>query len=233
MTLEFSCDQCQSVLQAPEEQAGSEVQCPECQAVVAVPTAVEAAAGAEHRLRRSGAFPLAVLAAAMGASIGALVWAGVAYFFAMEIGWIAWAVGGLAGVGAAAVGNRSPALPLLCGLIALGGILAGKVLALALYVEKAKDEVVSEALTREMYEAWAEAAASPDPADGHPQPQAPSKELPTYEEWRSAAADEVTVDAPLLDLVLEDLEIADLVFAALGVITAFGIVRSAQASSEH
>jgi hypothetical protein len=41
----------------------------------------------------------AVAGGVIAGTIGALVWAGIAYFTGYELGWIAWAVGGLVGLG--------------------------------------------------------------------------------------------------------------------------------------
>lgn len=74
-----------------------------------------------------GRFLLGIVCSAGGALIGAGIWFGVAYSTQYEIGWIAWGVGALAGLGMA-IGSRSYGLG--TGLIAAGmsvvGIVAAK-----------------------------------------------------------------------------------------------------------
>ncbi len=70
----------------------------------------------------------AALGGVGGGVLGALIWAGVAYAFQLEIGWIAWAIGGLVGFGVT-LGNRGPG-GTATGVLAVGisvmSILAGK-----------------------------------------------------------------------------------------------------------
>jgi hypothetical protein len=67
----------------------------------------------------------------VGGLIGALVWAGIAYAFHAEIGWIAWGVGFLVGVGVRlAAGERDgPGYGLIAILIAALAVVGGKYLA--------------------------------------------------------------------------------------------------------
>ncbi|MCA9235298.1 MAG: hypothetical protein KDA44_07490 [Planctomycetales bacterium] len=83
---------------------------------------VRAAAGATTSLATG------TLLSAAGALVGALVWAGVAYFLEAEIGYIAWGLGGLAGLGMA-VGHRGGGgtAGLIAAGMAIGGILAAKI----------------------------------------------------------------------------------------------------------
>lgn len=70
----------------------------------------------------------AVLGGALGGVIGAAIWAGVAYFSGYEIGWIAWGVGILAGVGVAKgnSGEGSKAAGALAAIIAALAVVGGK-----------------------------------------------------------------------------------------------------------
>ena len=40
-----------------------------------------------------------IIGGALGGLIGAVIWAGISYFTGYEIGWIAWGVGGMVGLG--------------------------------------------------------------------------------------------------------------------------------------
>lgn len=70
----------------------------------------------------------AVAGAAIGGLVGAAAWACLMYFLNVEIGWLAWGVGLLAGLGVAVVvrDERSPATGVIAAVIALGSIALGK-----------------------------------------------------------------------------------------------------------
>ncbi len=96
--------------------------------------AASAAAGTALRTlgavgKRAGTILLGTLLSIAGATIGAVIWAIVAYRFNYELGWIAWGLGVLAGLGMY-VGHRdySPLAGFLAAGIALVGILAAKVI---------------------------------------------------------------------------------------------------------
>jgi hypothetical protein len=78
----------------------------------------------------------AVIGGVVGGMIGAGVWAAIAYFASLEVGWIAWGVGLLVGVGVA-MGNRgegSTAAGVMAAVIALLSVAAGKYAAVQLLV---------------------------------------------------------------------------------------------------
>ncbi len=68
------------------------------------------------------------LGAVAGGALGAGLWAAVSYFTGYEIGWIAWAVGGLVGAGMAwgAEGRGGQGAAVLAAAVALGAVLLGK-----------------------------------------------------------------------------------------------------------
>jgi hypothetical protein len=72
--------------------------------------------------------PMAMFGGAVGCVIGAAIWTAVTYYTNYEIGWVAWGVGVLAGIGVfVGSGRRGDfALGVLAVLLALAGILAGK-----------------------------------------------------------------------------------------------------------
>lgn len=75
-------------------------------------------------MNRLGALAGGVIAG----SIGALVWAGIAYFTGYEVGWVAWGVGGLVGFGVVLgnSGNRSRAAGIIAVVITVMALMAAK-----------------------------------------------------------------------------------------------------------
>jgi hypothetical protein len=75
-------------------------------------------------MNRFGALAGGVIAG----SIGALVWAGIAYFTGYEVGWVAWGVGGLVGFGVVLgnSGNRSRAAGIIAVVITVMALMAAK-----------------------------------------------------------------------------------------------------------
>ncbi len=68
----------------------------------------------------------AVAAAVVVALLGAWLWKGIALAFEYELGIIAWGIGGAIGMVAAMMGARGQAVGMVCGVLALVAILAGK-----------------------------------------------------------------------------------------------------------
>lgn len=85
----------------------------------------------------------AVLGGLVAGVIGALVWAGIAVGLSLEIGWIAWAIGGLVGFGVA-LGNRGAggtATGILAVVFSAMSILAGKYAAVQMTMPDAEEIV--------------------------------------------------------------------------------------------
>lgn len=88
-----------------------------------------------------------VVGGAIGGAIGAAIWAAVAYFLNVEIGWIAWGVGGLVGLGTAlGTGGGHPAAGVLAVAITVVSILGGKYASIQLALGGEKEEIVESAL---------------------------------------------------------------------------------------
>lgn len=82
--------------------------------------------------------PLAwVLGGLVGGAIGAAIWAGVAYQFNREIGWIAWGVGILTGLGVQAVARQYADVVsgVIAAVIALVAVIGGKFATASLVAE--------------------------------------------------------------------------------------------------
>jgi hypothetical protein len=73
------------------------------------------------------------IGAAIGGLIGTVIWALVAYFLNVEVGYIAWAIGGLVGFGSA-IGTKggSPTSAMIAVVITIVSICAGKFVAVYL-----------------------------------------------------------------------------------------------------
>ena len=79
--------------------------------------------------------PLSLVGAVVGGSIGALVWTCVAYWFNLEIGYVAGAIGGRVGFGSYALGGRGVASGVACALVTLIAIFSGKCLTAKIVLE--------------------------------------------------------------------------------------------------
>lgn len=78
------------------------------------------------------------LAAGAGAALlGALIWKFIAIMFGIELGYIAWAIGGLIGFAVTVTGSSGQNAGIACGALALVAILGGKYLA----YDSIKDEI--------------------------------------------------------------------------------------------
>ncbi|NVK89193.1 MAG: hypothetical protein HWE13_13745 [Gammaproteobacteria bacterium] len=71
----------------------------------------------------------AIIAAVVATVIGAFVWQGIAIAFEVELGYIAWGIGGLIGVAALMFDARGQTIGIICGVLAVVAIFAGKYMA--------------------------------------------------------------------------------------------------------
>jgi hypothetical protein len=115
-------------------------------------------------------FLLPVALAAVGALLGALLWGGVARVTGCEIGYVAWALGGLTGGGAVLAGGRGTAVAAAAAVLALAGIAGGKLFGAHLVVEHQLG-ALDPLLDRGAFERMREAAQS-----AGDQPAAPGAE---------------------------------------------------------
>jgi hypothetical protein len=78
----------------------------------------------------------AIVAGAIAGLIGAAIWGGITYASGLEIGWIAWGIGLLVGLGVrvGSSGEESTSLGVAAALIALGAVVVGKFIAVYLFV---------------------------------------------------------------------------------------------------
>jgi len=94
----------------------------------------------------------ALLGGALGALVGACIWAAVSWATHLEIGWVAWGVGCLVGAGAVAMGGRGKQAAAVCALLAAVGIFGGKVFAIKVTLAEGFDESSLPMLSQESYE---------------------------------------------------------------------------------
>lgn len=201
--------------------------------------------------------------ASAGAAVGALLWAGVSYMMHLEIGYLAWGIGGLVG-GACVLGKgRGQPVAIACAVLTLVAIFAGKILGMQLILSDATEQVRA-MLTREMYEearidAAGFAALSVPPtkeevriyiadrgygdvgasdsvtdedveifhAEWAPELRAFNQRQPSFEQWQDDALAALGDEEAATSMVMDELSAIDLIFALLGVTTAFGLVMSA------
>ncbi|MCA9244516.1 MAG: hypothetical protein KDA32_11205 [Phycisphaerales bacterium] len=188
--------------------------------------------------RRTGGLPFnpgfgpAALLCVVAGAIGAGIWYGIAVGTGVEIGYVAWAVGGIVGA-AFAFGNQRPSGPgaLLSAGVAVGSILLAKIMIFnAIFVgglPSTDDDLVRVVLARQHL---AEQGTDPNRASNieierarreiEPQFQAiaMSDRARIAEEMRSAM---VEADITFFDT----LGVLDVVFLLLAMATAFGIAN--------
>ena len=99
-----------------------------------------------------------LIGAAVGAALGAALWAAISHFTGYEVGYVAWAISGLVGGIAAAMGGRGSQMGVACAGLALVAILVGKFAAGHFMLKGELREFLGQAVTREHYDAYAEDA---------------------------------------------------------------------------
>ena len=105
----------------------------------------------------------ALVGATIGALVGAVLWAVVLYFTEYEIGWIAWGIGGLVGLGAKLLGGTGRNMALACAGLAVVGIFLGKLLGMYVVLGQVANTELTESLYQEtLTDAQAFAALGPD-----------------------------------------------------------------------
>ena len=200
------------------------------------------------------ALPLAL--AAGGALLGALLWAGIAYATGMEIGYVAWAIGGLVGGGMVLGGGRGVGHAGIAAALALVGIFGGKLYGTHMLIEHQLGTIEDMTLTRQTYEQLRAMAATPE-SDTPSAPMADFARLIgadeqhaltamaeaeaqqraalqfmlapgyTYEKWREEQSAEMRAQISAWQFVKDNLDFLDVIFVLLGLSTAFGIVQRA------
>lgn len=99
-----------------------------------------------------------VIGGGIAGIIGSAVWALVAYGAGLEIGWIAWLIGGLVGFGVAMAGGKGGNAGLLAAAIAVLAICLGKVVTVEMLLNHKIEQKVSSSDARDFYEKMKKAA---------------------------------------------------------------------------
>ncbi len=92
-----------------------------------------------------------LLAAAIGAFVGAVIWAVIAATTGYEVGWVAWGIGALVGFGAKIAGGGGKPVAVACAGLALLGIFGGKMMAVRYAFAKFSEKAQAELTSRERY----------------------------------------------------------------------------------
>lgn len=205
-----------------------------------------------------------LIGALLGGLVGVVAWAAIAVYAGYELGYVAWAIGGVVGFGAVKLGGRGSTLAVVAAVVSLASIFLGKVVANQMILNREVDAVQA-GLTQADYDeavADAEALSKLTSGDddrqfmfdrGYSDAETPQSiresdienfrqyQVPVLkrlhgekldiDSWRSAVSDSAFGELSVMSLVLEELNAMDLLFAALGVATAFGIVMKAGAES--
>ena len=100
--------------------------------------------------------PVQIVAGVIAGAIGAAVWAAIAYYAEVEIGYIAWGIGILVGVAVAATGQNSALAGVAAVVITVLSLVAGKYAAVELAVQDLQAEM--EGMTAE----WSDPDADVD-----------------------------------------------------------------------
>lgn len=93
----------------------------------------------------------AILGAFLGAVLGAIAWAAVAAVTGMELGLVAWGVGGLVGLGAFVLDGRGLASGVVCACLALVAIVAGKFMVINHFANQELSAIADIGLSQELY----------------------------------------------------------------------------------
>jgi hypothetical protein len=193
-----------------------------------------------------------------GGALGALVWAAIAYYAQMEIGYVAWGVGALVGF-ASAFGGGGTTNGVLCAAIALLSIFAGKMLAVRaavgdglgqvernLYAEMRKDaadfarvegdqRIKAFKVSHDYTEAKKATAVKDEELERFKETQADmllelAEQKPTFEEWREREEVEEMLEQMGAQVDVAGIAMSDL--NAIDLIFAFlGIATARQPTS--
>lgn len=190
----------------------------------------------------------------LAALAGAAVWAGLAFYLHREFGLLAWGIGGAIGAAMLHGGARGTLLAVAAGALALAAIGTGKHMAFRSSVHAEVTKAFAE-IGADQHRNFAEQckewqALGPNPDDAKLREFAKKHEIefttradfdanagslmqdflakqPPLEQWRSQLVDRATSEASFLEFLKDDFSPYDLLFAFLGVATAFGMISKA------
>ena len=85
--------------------------------------------------------PIQIIAGLVAGAIGAAVWAAIAYFANIEIGYIAWGIGLVVGIAVAAAGENGPLAGITAVAITILSILGGKFATVEMSIQEVQAEL--------------------------------------------------------------------------------------------
>lgn len=204
--------------------------------------------------------PVPFIGAIVGGIVGALVWGAISHFTGYEVGYVAWAVGALVGFAAAALGGSGVVSGTACAVVTILSILGGKALAFQWAVDAQLKDEITPALFEAIRSDAKDLAAVNDPSDypefmvthGYTRVKKATDvskeavaefEAETAPLLRKVVAENMTYDdylafvkedISLVEGVKASLGLLDIVFAALGIGTAFKLgLGSGQKSGDE
>jgi hypothetical protein len=212
--------------------------------------------------RTQSALPPAALGgAAAGAVVGALVWGLIAWKTGYEVGYVALGIGYAVGYGAARFGGRGTVCGVVCAVLALGGILGGKAVGTQWAYRAGMDEMLTQENYHEARTDAAGLAKVTTPeelraylvdhgfSEAKSGAEVPAEEVAAFETFqrprltrlaeRSLSFEEWREDIKasgamsVVDGVKSTLGPLDLLFAALGIVTAFRVGEKGRARETH
>lgn len=190
----------------------------------------------------------------LAALAGAAVWAAIALLLDHEFGLLAWGIGGAIGAAMLHGGARGTLLAIAAGALALAAIGTGKHLAFQSVVRTEATKVFADfgaaqhAGFAEQCKEWQ--ALGPNPDDAKVREFARKHEIefttraafdaltgslmqdflanqPTLDQWRSQLVEHTAREASFLEFLKAAFHPLDLLFAFLGIVTAYGMITKA------
>jgi hypothetical protein len=199
--------------------------------------------------------PKALGAGVAMAVVASAIWAFVYYQFSYEHGLVAWGVGGAVGLAMVVAGGRGLPMAVAAAVLSLASIFGGKLAGMHLAVGRELQVFVDEQFTQAAYDerrvdARDYAALGPDASDEDlavyleehnflpevlpefhgthgPGLLAFDADPPGFEGWQEDSAARVLEGVSILDGVVDELAMIDILFAFLGLATAFKLIMRA------
>lgn len=192
----------------------------------------------------------------IAALVGAAAWGLLVHFSHREYGILAWAIGAFVGAAIVKGGGHGNLLAVAAGLLALASIGTGKHFGFQLTVDSVASEIAGKIEDPQLQERrkdaadWVALGAEPTAeqirtfAEGHEYDFTTRDEFlrvegellrqfhaaqPTLDQWRDQIRGQITAEASFVDYLKDDFHPADLLFAGLGIASAFGLVSKATA----
>lgn len=184
----------------------------------------------------------AVIGGMVGGLIGMAIWYALARYANINVGWVAWGVGGLVGFGALmGADEHSDVVGVMAALIAAGSILLGQYLAIKGSIADTFGEMISdsafeeqvdfakrvvaakddEGLKKVLTQQWGEAASDNDVAEFRSESMPRMKKLASGEITKDDMMEELSVVISPWVIFKESFDLFTIIFICLGMATAY------------